>query len=98
MKRINPVTNQEVNFNNNLTKRINLNLYFSEDFQIQSKVFKKAYKFLCDYGINWDEDINLQIETFPESLIALLFSYHEFIKGSRFEKLDLENFRKDRYL
>lgn len=40
-----------------------------------------AYKFLGEYGINFDEDVLLNVKTSPDSMISLLLKFLDINKG-----------------
>lgn len=61
------------NKNKNLRfRKIYLDNYFDNHYEMGSNEFKNAYKFLSNYGFNFDEDVLLQIETTPDAMIVLL--------------------------
>lgn len=68
--------------NENITfRKIYLDDHFDADYEINSDEFKNAYKYLCNYGVDFDEDVLLQIETTPDAMIALLVEYHRLLKS-----------------
>lgn len=68
--------------NENLTfRKIYLDKYFDIEYEMGSKEFKNAYIYLTNYGIDFDEDVLLQIETTPDAMIALLVQYHHLLKS-----------------
>jgi hypothetical protein len=68
------------NKNENLTfRKIYLDHHFDDDYEMGSDEFKNAYKYLSNYGIDFDEDVLLQIETTPDAMIALLVEYHRLL-------------------
>jgi hypothetical protein len=70
--------------NENLTfRKIYLDKYFDIEYEMGSKEFKNAYKYLTNYGIDFDEDVLLQIETTPDAMIALLVEYHSLLKSKQ---------------
>lgn len=72
-----------INKNENLTfRKIYLDKYFDNDYEMGSKEFKNAYKYLTNYGVDFDEDVLLQIETTPDAMIALLVEYQRLIQTS----------------
>lgn len=68
------------NKNENLTfRKIYLDDHFDGDYEMGSDEFKNAYKYLSNYGVDFDEDVLLQIETTPDAMIALLVEYHRLL-------------------
>ena len=68
--------------NENLTfRKIYLDKYFDIEYEMGSKEFKNAYLYLTNYGIDFDEDVLLQIETTPDAMIALLVEYNHLLKS-----------------
>lgn len=66
--------------NENLTfRKIYLDKYFDIEYEMGSKEFKNAYIYLTNYGIDFDEDVLLQIETTPDALIVLLIEYNRLL-------------------
>ena len=66
--------------NENLTfRKIYLDDHFDGDYEMGSDEFKNAYKYLSNYGVDFDEDVLLQIETTPDAMIALLVEYHRLL-------------------
>ncbi len=49
------------------------------EIELSSTEFKNAYKFLSNYGFNFDEDVLLQIETSPDAMIVLLIEYQRLL-------------------
>jgi hypothetical protein len=49
------------------------------EIELSSTEFKNAYKFLTNYGFNFDEDVLLQIETTPDAMIVLLVEYQRVL-------------------
>ena len=68
------------NKNENLTfRKIYLDNHFDDDYEMGSIEFKNAYKYLSNYGVDFDEDVLLQIEATPDAMIALLVEYHRLL-------------------
>lgn len=68
--------------NENLTfRKIYLDKYFDIEYEMGSKEFKNAYIYLTNYGIDFDEDVLLQIETTPDAMIALLVEYNHLLNS-----------------
>lgn len=66
--------------NENITfRKIYLDDHFDGDYEMGSTEFKNAYKYLSTYGVDFDEDVLLQIETTPDAMIALLVEYHRLL-------------------
>lgn len=49
------------------------------EIELSSTEFKNAYKFLTNYGFNFDEDVLLQIETTPDAMIVLLVEFQRVL-------------------
>ena len=49
------------------------------EIELSTTEFKNAYKFLSNYGFNFDEDVLLQIETTPDAMIVLLVEYQRVL-------------------
>ncbi len=49
------------------------------EIELSSTEFKNAYKFLSNYGFNFDEDVLLQIETTPDAMIILLIQFQRLL-------------------
>ena len=64
---------------NQTFRRINLDEQFDDYFNMNSIEFKIAYKYLNTYGVDFDEDVLLQIETTPDAMIAMLVEYHRLL-------------------
>jgi nucleosome binding factor SPN SPT16 subunit len=64
---------------NQTFRKINLDEQFDDYFNMNSIEFKNAYKILSFYGVNFDEDVLLQIETTPDAMIALLVEYQRLM-------------------
>lgn len=64
---------------NQTFRKINLDEQFDDYFNMNSIEFKNAYKILSFYGVNFDEDVLLQIETTPDTMIALLVEYQRLM-------------------
>lgn len=60
-------------------RKIYLDDQFDDYYHMNSIEFKNAYKILSFYGINFDEDVLLQIETTPDAMIALLIEYRRLM-------------------
>ncbi len=69
------------NFKNIQIKTISVDDSYFENFSINSTEFKMAYKFLGEYGINFDEDVLLNVKTSPDSMISLLLKFLDINKG-----------------
>lgn len=66
--------------NENITfRKIYIDDHFDGDYEMDSNEFKNAYKYLSTYGLDFDEDVLLQIETTPDAMIALLVEYHRLL-------------------
>lgn len=66
--------------NENITfRKIYLDHHFDGDYEMGSDEFKNAYKYLSNFGVDFDEDVLLQIETTPDAMIALLVEYHRLL-------------------
>jgi hypothetical protein len=66
-------------FINQTFRKLNLDNEINDDIEISSSEFKNAYKFLNNYGFNFDEDVLLQIETTPDAMIVLLVEYQRVL-------------------
>lgn len=64
---------------NQTFRKINLDEQFDDYFNMNSIEFKNAYKYLNTYGVDFDEDVLLQIETTPDAMIAMLVEYHRLL-------------------
>ena len=64
---------------NQTFRKLYLDDEIDNDIEIASTEFKNAYKFLCNYGFNFDEDVLLQIETTPDAMIVLLIEYQRLL-------------------
>jgi hypothetical protein len=64
---------------NQTFRKIYLDDQFEDCYHMNSIEFKNAYKILSFYGINFDEDVLLQIETTPDAMIALLVEYRRLM-------------------
>ena len=62
-------------FINHTFRKLYLDNEIDGDIELSSTEFKNAYKFLTNYGFNFDEDVLLQIETTPDAMIVLLVEY-----------------------
>lgn len=62
-------------FKNNQIKSIQIDDSYFENFSIDSTEFKMAYRFLSLYGIDFDEDVLLNVKTSPDSMISLLLKF-----------------------
>lgn len=60
-------------------RKIYLDNEINGDIEMCTVEFKNAYKFLTNYGFNFDEDVLLQIETTPDAMIVLLIEYHRLL-------------------
>ncbi len=49
------------------------------EIELSSTEFKNAYKFLSNYGFNFDDDVLLQIETTPDAMIILLIQFQRLL-------------------
>jgi len=68
------------NKNENLTfRKIYLDHHFDGDYEMGSVEFKIAYNYISNYGVDFDEDVLLQIETTPDAMIALLVEYQRLL-------------------
>ena len=66
--------------NENITfRKIYLDNHFDGDYEMGSIEFKNAYKYLSNYGVDFDEDVLLQIETTPDAMIVLLIEYQRLL-------------------
>lgn len=74
------------NFKNIQIKTISVDDSYFENFSINSTEFKIAYKFLGEYGINFDEDVLLNVKTSPDSMISLLLKFLDINKGRLVDK------------
>lgn len=69
-----------INKNINQTfRKLYLDNEIDGDIELSSTEFKNAYKFLNNYGFNFDEDVLLQIETTPDAMIVLLIEYQRLL-------------------
>jgi hypothetical protein len=64
---------------NQTFRKIYLDDQFDDYYHMNSIEFKNAYKILSLYGINFDEDVLLQIETTPDAMISLLVEYQRLL-------------------
>ena len=62
-------------FINHTFRKLYLDNEIDGDIELSSTEFKNAYRFLTNYGFNFDEDVLLQIETTPDAMIVLLVEY-----------------------
>jgi hypothetical protein len=74
--------------NENLTfRKIYLDNHFDDDYEMGSKEFKNAYQYLTNYGVDFDEDVLLQIETTPDAMIVLLIEYQRLLTNKHVLKV-----------
>ncbi len=66
-------------FKNHTFRKLYLDDEIDGDIELSSTEFKNAYKFLSNYGFNFDEDVLLQIETTPDAMIVLLIEYQRLL-------------------
>jgi hypothetical protein len=66
-------------FINQTFRKLYLDDEIDGDIELSSTEFKNAYKFLSNYGFNFDEDVLLQIETTPDAMIVLLIEYQRLL-------------------
>jgi hypothetical protein len=66
-------------FINHTFRKLYLDNEIDGDIELSSTEFKNAYKFLTNYGFNFDEDVLLQIETTPDAMIVLLVEYQRVL-------------------
>ena len=64
---------------NQTFRKLYLDDEIDNDIEMASSEFKNAYKFLSNYGFNFDEDVLLQIETTPDAMIVLLIEYQRLL-------------------
>ena len=64
---------------NQTFRKLYLDVEIDNDIEMASTEFKNAYKFLSNYGFNFDEDVLLQIETTPDAMIVLLIEYQRLM-------------------
>lgn len=64
---------------NQTFRKIYLDNHFDDDYEIGSKEFKNAYQYLTNYGVDFDVDVLLHIETTPDALIVLLVEYNRLL-------------------
>jgi len=74
------------NFKNLQIKTISVDDRYFENFSINSSEFKMAYKFLTEYGIDFDEDVLLNVKTSPDSMISLLLKFLDINQGRLVDK------------
>jgi hypothetical protein len=74
------------NFKNLQIKTISVDDRYFENFSINSSEFKMAYKFLAEYGIDFDEDVLLNVKTSPDSMISLLLKFLDINQGRLVDK------------
>jgi hypothetical protein len=66
-------------FINQTFRKLYLDDEIDGDIELSSTEFKNAFKFLSNYGFNFDEDVLLQIETTPDAMIVLLIEYQRLL-------------------
>ena len=66
-------------FINQTFRKLYLDDEIDSDIELSSTEFKNAFKFLSNYGFNFDEDVLLQIETTPDAMIVLLIEYQRLL-------------------
>jgi hypothetical protein len=66
-------------FLNQTFRKLYLDDEIDGDIELSSTEFKNAYKFLSNYGFNFDEDVLLQIETTPDAMIVLLVEFQRIL-------------------
>ncbi len=73
------IKNMTQKFINQTFRKLYLDDEINGDIELSSNEFKNAYKFLTNYGFNFDEDVLLQIETTPDAMIVLLVEYQRVL-------------------
>lgn len=74
--------------NENITfRKIYLDKHFDGDYEMGSIEFNNAYKYLSNYGVDFDEDVLLQIETTPDAMIVLLIEYQRLLTSKHVLKI-----------
>ena len=76
----------QININQTFRK-LYLDDQFEGHYEMGSTEFKNAYKYLSHFGINFDEDVLLQVETTPDALIALLVDYQRLLESKDILKI-----------